>query len=208
MVDVLRAFSTSAFAFHRGAHEIYLVSTVEEAFELREKYPEILLMGEVNGYPVKGFDLPNSPAAIAPLDLQGKCLVLRTTAGTQGVVRAAHATHLYVASLCNAKSTASSVNALNPDAVTFVNSGIRAKGGGEEDVACSDYIASLLHQNALSLSEIKRRVLESKAAAKFSATDNSDFSKADLEHALQFNRFSFAMKVENTDRGLTLRTAD
>ena len=37
VIDVLRAFTTAAFAFDRGADEILLVSTVEEAFEVREQ---------------------------------------------------------------------------------------------------------------------------------------------------------------------------
>jgi 2-phosphosulfolactate phosphatase len=205
VVDVLRAFTTSAVAFHRGAQEIVLVSTVEEAFQLRQQYPEILLMGEIDGYPVEGFDLSNSPAEIDELDLNNRCMALRTTAGTQGIVRATQARHLYAASLCNANATASSIAALNPAFVTFVNTGVRAKGGGEEDIACSDYIASLLQQRALGPSEIRQRVLESKAAAKFTPGDDSGFSRADLEQALQFNRFPFAMKVTGTERGLTLR---
>jgi len=35
VVDVLRAFTTAATAFAREVEEIILVSTVEEAFELR-----------------------------------------------------------------------------------------------------------------------------------------------------------------------------
>ncbi len=84
MVDVLRAFTTTAFAFERGAKEIILVSTIEEAFELRERDANYLLIGEVNGLPIDGFDLPNSPSAIEKLDLSNQRLVLRTTAGDSG----------------------------------------------------------------------------------------------------------------------------
>jgi 2-phosphosulfolactate phosphatase len=37
VVDVLRAFTTAAYAFAGGAEEIFLVSTVEEAFSLRKR---------------------------------------------------------------------------------------------------------------------------------------------------------------------------
>ena len=56
VIDVLRAFTTSAFAFAQGAREIALVSTVDEAFQLRDQYPDALIMGEVRGHPVDGFD--------------------------------------------------------------------------------------------------------------------------------------------------------
>ena len=40
VIDVLRAFSTAAYAFSRGAKEIRLVSTVEEALELKSQLPD------------------------------------------------------------------------------------------------------------------------------------------------------------------------
>ena len=60
VVDVLRAFTTAAFAFDRGAEEIFLVSTVEEAFELKERRSDYLLIGEVDGSPVEGFVIVRS----------------------------------------------------------------------------------------------------------------------------------------------------
>jgi 2-phosphosulfolactate phosphatase len=199
VVDVLRAFTTTAFAFDRGAREIILVSTIEEAFELRERDPDCLLIGEVNGLPIDGFDLPNSPSAIKNLDLSNRRLVLRTTAGTQGVVLAKHASQLFVTSLCVATSTADYIRALSPEVVTFVETGVRSKGGGEEDSACADYIAGLLSTSPISTADIHNRVLESQAAAKFQNIDSPDFPTADLEHALKIDCFRFAMKVERTD---------
>ena len=91
VIDVLRAFTTAAFAFDRGADEILLVSTVEEAFKLRDRNSDCLLIGEVDGLPIKGFDLPNSPTAVAKVDLSSPRLIQRTTAGTQGIVLASKA---------------------------------------------------------------------------------------------------------------------
>jgi 2-phosphosulfolactate phosphatase len=206
VIDVLRAFTTTAHAFARGASEIVLVSTIEEAFELRERDANCLLAGEVNGLPIDGFDLPNSPSAIESLDLRDRRLVLRTTAGTQGVVLARQASQIFVASLCVATATAQNLLALDPDVVTFVETGVRTKGGGEEDIACADYIGSLLTGSVLDVAGIRNRVLESRAAAKFSATDSPDFPRADLERALQIDRFQFAMKVERVDNLLVLRS--
>ena len=188
VIDVLRAFTTAAYAFDRGAEEICLVSTVEEAFELRERDPRCLLIGEVDGLPIDGFDLPNSPSALEGLDLSTRRLVQRTTAGTQGVVLATNADHLFVASLCVASPTAKCISALGPDVVTFVETGLRAKGGGEEDVACADYISSLLLDTPLSSTNVQNRVRSSRAAAKFSSSENPAFPAADLERALNVDR--------------------
>ncbi len=205
VVDVLRAFTTTAYAFDRGAKEIILVSTIEEAFELRERDANNLLVGEVNGLPIDGFDLPNSPSTIENLDLSNQRLVLRTTAGTEGVVLSKRANHLFVTSLCVATSTAHYVKALNPDVVTFVETGVRSKGGGEEDSACADYITSLLLKSPIVVTDIYNRFLKSRAAAKFLNTESYHFPEAELEHALEIDCFQFAMRVERADNLLILR---
>ena len=56
IIDVLRAFSTAAYAFSRGTKEILLVSTVEDALLLGSQIPNSKVMGEVRGLPPDGFD--------------------------------------------------------------------------------------------------------------------------------------------------------
>jgi 2-phosphosulfolactate phosphatase len=205
VVDVLRAFTTTAFAFHRGAKEIVLVSTVEEAFELRARHPDCLLMGEVKGRPIDGFDFPNSPAALALEDLTDRRLIQRTTAGTQGIVRSTRAEPLFAASLCVASATASLLGDLKPAAITFVETGVGPSGGGEEDTACADYIAGLLLGAPPPRTEVERRVAGSGHAALFSRGEFPEFPAADLERALEIDRFSFAMRVSREDDLLVLK---
>ena len=69
VVDVLRAFTTSAFAFDAGAAAIYLVATIDEALGLKAEHPEVLLVGENHGRRPDGFDFPNSPVAMSRADL-------------------------------------------------------------------------------------------------------------------------------------------
>lgn len=47
VIDVIRAFTTAAFAFDAGARDVVLVSTVEEALNLRERMPGALVMEAV-----------------------------------------------------------------------------------------------------------------------------------------------------------------
>src|SRR6266508_6970461 len=84
VIDVIRAFTTAAFAFAAGAREIVLTSAVEEALALRAHFPGALVMGEVDGLPVEGFDFSNSPAELIGRDLGGRRMIQRTSAGTQG----------------------------------------------------------------------------------------------------------------------------
>jgi len=182
-----------------------LVSSVEEAVELHQQHPDCLLLGEVDGRPISGFDLPNSPCAVESLDLSSRRLIERTTAGTQGVVLSSRVDHLFAASLSVAAATAQRIRMLNPSTVTFVETGVRPKGGGEEDAACCDYIESVLLDTTLPVEEIRRCVLESRAGAKFTGGQNDDFPKADLDCALKIDKFPFAMQVERRDGSLVMR---
>ena len=85
VVDVIRAFTTAAYAFGSGAKEIYLVGTVDEALAFKSTNPGSLALGEDRGLRPEGFDFPNSPAMVRNADLDGRTLVQRTSAGTQGV---------------------------------------------------------------------------------------------------------------------------
>jgi 2-phosphosulfolactate phosphatase len=106
VIDVIRAFSVAAYALAGGSEELWLVRTVEEALTMRERAPHALLIGEVGGRLIHGFDCNNSPARMAAMDVRGRLLIQRTGAGTQGAVGATGATHLLVCALVNARATA------------------------------------------------------------------------------------------------------
>ena len=106
VIDVLRAFTTAAYAFDLGVYEIILVSGIDKAFQLRDRFPDALLIGEADGIPVEGFDLGNSPTHLTNTDLQDRRLIHRSTAGTQGVVRSANACNILATGLCCARATA------------------------------------------------------------------------------------------------------
>ncbi len=79
VIDVLRAFSTAAFAFAAGVSDILLVREVEEAEALRLQFPEARITGEVGGRHVPGFDFGNSPSELMGVDLAGRRLIQRTS---------------------------------------------------------------------------------------------------------------------------------
>src|SRR5208282_5381349 len=88
IIDVFRAFTTAAVVLANGACRIVMVSTIEEAFALRDSRVGQLCMGEVRGWPPDGFDFGNSPFEVAQVDFAGKTIIQRTSAGTQGIVAA------------------------------------------------------------------------------------------------------------------------
>lgn len=114
VIDVLRAFSTAAYAFSRGAKEIYLVSEAQEALDLKSKTQNAKAMGEVGRLPPEGFDFRNSPTRILEHDLTDIALIQRTGAGTQGAVRCKNAEVMLATSFVVAQAISNYVLKLNP----------------------------------------------------------------------------------------------
>ena len=86
VVDVLRATSTITQALASGYRAVHCAPSIEAARELSA--PGRLLAGEQHCLPVPGFDLGNSPAALAHGEVGGTELVLATTNGTPAIVAA------------------------------------------------------------------------------------------------------------------------
>jgi 2-phosphosulfolactate phosphatase len=204
VIDVLRAFSTAAYALAAGARSIAVVGTVTEALALRQQLPDALVMGEVDGLPVPSFDLGNSPAAFARLDVAGRRLIQRTSAGTQGLVRSLSAERLYASSLCCAAATARHILCHAPDVVTFVPTGLGPDRDGDEDVACADYLEALLRGEEPEVAPFVQRVYASRAGRIFADPAQPDFPLADLEHCVQVDRFDLALLVRRCDRLLLI----
>jgi hypothetical protein len=115
VIDVFRAFTTAAVALANGASKIVMVRSVEEALALREAGLGQMCMGEVRGRAPPGFDYGNSPFEISSVDLHGKTIIQRTSAGTQGIVEAAtRADRLYAASLVTAEATVRAFSRARP----------------------------------------------------------------------------------------------
>lgn len=195
-IDVLRAFTTAAYLFHAGVEEIILVSGVEEAFNLRKEMPECIIVGEVDGIRVQGFDLGNSPSEIESSNRIGKRVIQRTTAGTQGVVLASKASTILTAALTNVTATVRTIRRFTPSNVTLIQTGFfPEEGWGDEDVACADTIENMLLGKVVDWDDISQRVRSSRSGFHYDGT-RSDFPPKDLELALRYDCFNFAMVVE------------
>lgn len=199
VIDVLRAFSTAAYAFDLGAHSITLVGAVDEALALKRRDPSVLLMGEVEGLAIEGFDFGNSPTEILAQDLHGRQLIQRTSAGTQGIVRSRNARLILASSLCCAAATARYLRPFPDRTVTFVITGEKTGQSGEEDAACADYIESLLKGGRPDPGPYMERVRTSQTAQKFTAPAGFVFPASDVDHCVAVDKFDFAMLVERHD---------
>ena len=195
VIDVLRAFTNAAFAFSKGAKEIYPVSKVKEALQLKAQIPDSLACGEEAGLPPEGFDFGNSPTQTNLLDLSGRIIVQRTGAGTQGIVRSVNAESMVAASLVVANATVTYIQKFKPDRVTFVITGQYAPEHGDEDLACAEYLEALFMGQQPDPAPYVDRVYKSRDALLHHDPDLPEFPKSDLEHCTNIDAFDFVMSI-------------
>jgi 2-phosphosulfolactate phosphatase len=205
VIDVIRAFTNAAFAFSRGAREIYPVSTVEEALHFKAQIPNARACGEVGGLPPEGFDFGNSPTQTRTIDLDGCVLVQRTGAGTQGIVRSIRADIMLAASLVVANATVAHIRNLGPDRVTFVITGQFEEGRGDEDVACAEYLEALLRGQKPDPAAYIDRVYKSRDALFHLDPNRPEFPRSDLDHCTHIDAFDFAMSVTKENGRYVMR---
>lgn len=205
VIDVIRAFTNAAYAFARGAREIYPVSTVEEALSLKAATPNSLACGEVGGLPPEGFDFGNSPTQTNMLHLNGRAIIQRTGAGTQGIVRSTSANTLLAASLVVANATIMHIRNLRAEQVTFVVTGQVGAGRGDEDLACAEYLEELLKGNQPDTRPFIQRVYDSRDALQHLDPAQTGFPLSDLDYCTQIDKFDFAMPIVKEDGHLIMR---
>lgn len=105
--DILRATSSMITGLANGAAEILPVRTIEEARELREKMPDIILAGERHGDAIEGFDLGNNPLDYA--HLSGRRIATTTTNGTIALRACDAAKRVLVGAILNLEALRSAI---------------------------------------------------------------------------------------------------
>lgn len=206
VIDVLRAFTTAAYALASGAERIVLVSGIDEAFALRARLQRAVLVGESAGRKIEGFDHGNSPAEIADADLTGRTVILRSSSGTQGVVQARAADAICLGSLVTAAATVRYLRA-HAREVTLLAMGSPYSGEGAEDDACAEHMSALLRGGRVDVARTLRLVRESEAGRQALDPAVDWTSTADLERATAIDRFDFALPVVREDGLFVARAA-
>jgi 2-phosphosulfolactate phosphatase len=205
VIDVIRAFTTAAWAFELGAERIILVHGLDEALALKAKLPGSLALKD--GEPQAGFDLTNSPVHMKlRSDIAGRTIVQRTTHGTVGAVAARGADALYCASFVCAAATAEALRRAGPGRVAFIVTG--EDGQAAEDLACAQYIAALLEQPDTDATPYLRTAAEGPTAgliAERVKAGRRGVDAGDIGMTLEVNRFGFVMRAGEEDGLLVLR---
>jgi 2-phosphosulfolactate phosphatase len=206
VIDVLRSFTTAAYALACGADEVIAVDSIEAASAIRASDPSVLAIGAVaGGGPAPGLDMGNSPSQISALDLRGRRIVLYTAGGTRALVACDHADVLLAGTLVCAAATAGHLLALALPSVTLVITGMWSDRDGDEDHACADLIEALLRGKDPARASYATRVRSSDFGRRFSAGTDSNLPVADLDCCAAVDRFDFALPIRRMSSGVMIR---
>lgn len=200
VIDVFRAFTTAAVALANGADRIVMVATVEEALALRDRGAGHVCMGEVGGKAPAAFDFGNSPFEMLGIDLRGKTVIQRTSAGTQGVVAAARqADRLFAAALVTASATADAMRRDSPRGIGLVAMGDNGRSRTDEDEICAIHLRNRLEGRPSDAEAVRRLILAGGEVMRFHDPSRPHLHPEDVEIALDIDRFDFAVRVRIED---------
>ncbi len=201
IIDVFRAFSVACYAFDAGAIKLIATGTADDAFELKKKYRNSILVGEREEKKIKGFDLGNSPTEILKSDLNGKVVIHTTTAGTNGLINATDASALITGSLVNAGAIVKYIRSINPEQVSLVAMGYRAQESADEDILCAQVISARLKNTN---EDFEKRISDLRYGTgnRFFNAENLEFSPpTDFFLCTMTDRFDFIIRAEKRPDG-------
>ncbi len=197
IIDVFRAFSTACYVSHLGAKKIIPLGDINKAYELKEKNPEFILIGERNEQKPPGFDFGNSPTYLLKTNLQNKTILHTTSSGTQGIANAKQASEIITGSFVNADAIVRYIKLRKPETVSLVCMGYACESPTDEDTLCAIYIKNELEGKPNNFSKMVS-IIEKGSGARFFAPEKQEWSpKTDFKLCLDLNRFNFVLKVEN-----------
>ena len=193
IIDVFRAFSLAPYLFHRGAARIIAVADVQRAFQLRDEYPDSLLVGERHALKIPGFDFGNSPTEFLTADLSGRTIIHTTHAGTRALVSAAQADEVVTGSFVNTAAIAGYIQAAVPETVSLVCSGFEGVRETLEDTLCAEYLRELLNGRQPDFDAIRERIVGSECSRRFLHPIERTCPERDVELCLDLDRFDFVI---------------
>jgi len=204
VIDVIRAFTTAAIAFERGATEIACAPSAEAGRDLRRRDPDRLLAGEVGGLQPADFDFGNSPYELSTARLAGRRLAQATSNGTRGLARSPDPAALLAVSARNVGATARWMTTHHAGTPWT----LLCTGRTAEDLACATHLSALLTGSTPAREDLVAGIRDGAAEharsyARLPAADRIDLS-ADMPFCCDVDRSDFAMVGELRDNHVRL----
>ncbi len=192
VIDIFRASNTIIACLAGSADHIIPVGELNDAYSLKREGPEHLLFGERGGIPPKGFDHDNSPAKATKLDLNGKKIILTTSAGSQGIVYSKNAEEILIGSFANARAIVDYIKNKNSEKITLLAIGNEAIEPATEDEECAKYLKSQLEDRKMDMDQMRDEILKSDGANRLRRLGQED----DLEFCLNLNTYKVIPKFD------------
>lgn len=199
IIDVFRAFTCTPLLFALHIEKSVLVATSDQAFALREKDRGLILIGEVGGVPIQGFDLGNSPSDILckdPAFFEGRTVIQRTTSGVQGALAAMDgADEVLLGSYVVARATARYILSKKPKRVSLVAMGWNLEEKAPEDEWCVRYFSHLLENAPYDHLMALREIVFHRTTQKFLRMKETYFPPEDPLLCLQRDMYDFVLRA-------------
>ncbi len=191
VIDVFRAFTTSAIALRNDAERIVMVDTLDEARALRDAGTCLFCMGERGGLKPDGFDFGNSPAEMGVCDFSGLSLAQATSNGTRGIFRARRATRVYAGALVTGKATAEVIRTRGDAPVAM---GEKDTARTPEDELCALYLQARLAGRQPPAAPVRQEI-----QALSPRTDGIALAAGEVDACLEIDSIPFAVRVDIKD---------
>lgn len=194
IIDVLRTSTSIIVAVAKGAESVIPTTTLREAYQLHKEHPDYILVGERSGYKPRGFDIGNSPVAIAAEHIRGKNLIITTTNGTKALAKSKGSRWVVIGAFLNAEAIAKKATEIsnkNRRDISFVLAGEKNQFS-LEDFICAGAIAEGLPKNMIELSDKATAALLAFREAKSNLFENIKKS----EHAKDLTKLGLGKDIE------------
>jgi len=193
VVDVLRAFSVSYFINENKPIKYIIIDSVKQAFELKRKIPNSLLIGERQGIKISGFDYGNSPTEIINKDFSNNIVIHTTTAGTKGLLAQNTENCVVVGSFVNAQALVNYITKKSIKVINIYCTAPRNEVNGEEDYYFAEYIKALLLHRPFDFDE-SVETMKKGTGKGFSDTGFAPYT--DFIYCMELNRYNSILQVK------------
>ncbi|MHA1303311.1 MAG: 2-phosphosulfolactate phosphatase [Candidatus Heimdallarchaeaceae archaeon] len=201
VVDTFRASTSLVTLIDSGAERIFVVGNKKEAIFLKEHFnPSPILIGEKNGFKIKGFNYGNNPSLFYDLDFRGYEIVFTSTSGAKRILLLQNQKYILIGSLVNLTS-------ISEEAVRLQREGcgdiyIIPVGYYEDEEAYieEDWITSVLIAEKVKELEKSTELVKSKLFLKTEAIikNTTDLSQRlkETSNGQKLNKMGFKHDVE------------
>lgn len=136
VIDVIRATTMAITAVSLG-RRCYPVDSLEAALRVARRLNNPILAGELKGNMPSGFDMNNSPSALAERDDIDRPLVMLSSSGTRLMCNARGADAIYLGCFRNARSLGLHLAQGNHNQIALIGAGSRGEFREEDQIGCA-----------------------------------------------------------------------